>query len=150
MKFSSVSVGNDDYGHGTHVAGIIGGTGQASQGARIGNAPFVNLVNVKVTGADGSGSLSDMIYGLQWIYENRDTYNIRVVNISMNSATPESYHTSPVDAAVEILWFNGIVVVVSAGNNGTGTGPVSLLPPANDPFVITVGATDDMGTAWLS
>jgi serine protease AprX len=43
---------------------------------------------------------------------------------------------------VEILWFNGIVVVVSAGNNGTAT----LYPPANDPFVIVVGATDDMGT----
>jgi serine protease AprX len=143
------SVGLDDYGHGTHVAGIIGGMGQASQGARLGNAPLVNLVNVKVTGADGSGYLSDMIYGLQWIYENRVAYNIRVVNISMNSAVPESYHTSPVDAAVEILWFNGIVVVVAAGNNGTGSEPVDLLPPANDPFVITVGATDDMGTSWL-
>ena len=144
------SIGYDDYGHGTHVAGIIGGMGQASDGARLGNAPAVNLVNVKVTGADGSGYLSDMIYGLQWIYENRITYNIKVVNISMNSAVPESYHTSPVDAAVEVLWFNGIVVVVAAGNNGTGTGPVDLLPPANDPFVITVGATDDMGTPWLS
>ncbi|MBE7435915.1 MAG: S8 family peptidase [Anaerolineales bacterium] len=142
-------IGYDDYGHGTHVAGIIGGAGQSSEGARIGNAPAVNLVNVKVTGADGSGYLSDLIYGLQWIYENRAAYNIRVVNISMNSATPESYHSSPVDAAVEILWFNGIVVVVSAGNNGTGSGPVELLPPANDPFVITVGATDDMGTPWL-
>ncbi len=122
------SIGYDDYGHGTHVAGIIGGMGLASEGARIGNAPAVNLVNVKVTGADGSGYLSDLIYGLQWIYENRETYNIRVVNISMNSALPESYHTSPVDAAVEILWFNGIVVVVSAGNNGTGAGPVDLTP----------------------
>ena len=144
-----VIIGDDEYGHGTHVAGIIGGMGQASQGARIGSAPAVNLINVKVTGADGNGYLSDMIYGLQWIYENRTAYNIRVVNISMNSAVPEPYHTSPVDAAVEILWFNGIVVVVSAGNNGTGTGPVDLLPPANDPFVITVGATDDMGTPWL-
>jgi serine protease AprX len=143
------SIGYDDYGHGTHVAGIIGGMGQASQGARVGNAPAVSLINVKVTGADGSGYLSDMIYGLQWIYENRDMYNIRVVNISMNSALPESYHTSPVDAAVEILWFNGIVVVVAAGNNGNGTAPVALLPPANDPFVITVGATDDIGTPWL-
>ena len=59
----------------------------------------------------------------------------------------ESYHTSPIDAAVEILWFNGIVVVVSAGNNG---GPGTLYPPANDPFVITVGAADDMGTASLA
>ena len=62
---------------------------------------------------------------------------------------PESYHTSPLNAAVEILWFNGIVVVVSAGNNGTADGPSTLYPPANDPFVITVGATEDIGTTAL-
>jgi serine protease AprX len=139
-------VGDDEYGHGTHVAGIVAGSGQASGGSRVGNAPFVSLINVKVTGADGSGYLSNLISGLQWIYENAAAYNIKVVNISMNSAVPEPYNSSPVDAAVEILWFNGITVVVSAGNNGIGTGPVPLLPPANDPFVITVGAADDMGT----
>jgi serine protease AprX len=58
----------------------------------------------------------------------------------------ESYNTSPLDAAVEILWFNGVVVVVSAGNKGSGT----IYPPANDPFVITVGAVNDRGTATLS
>jgi serine protease AprX len=67
----------------------------------------------------------------------------------MNSSVAQSYHTSPLDAAVEILWFNGIVVVVSAGNNGTGAGPVTIYPPANDPFVITVGATEDKGTTGL-
>ncbi len=50
------------------------------------------------------------------------------------------------DAACEILWFNGIVVVVSAGNNGSA----NLFPPANDPFVITVGATEDKGTASIA
>ncbi len=139
-------IGYDDYGHGTHVAGIIAGRGQASLGARVGNAPSVNLVNVKVSAEDGSSYISNVIAGLQWIYDNHNLYNIKVVNISMNSAVPESYNSSPLDAAVEILWFNGITVVVSAGNNGTGTGPVVLLPPANDPFVITVGASDDMGT----
>jgi serine protease AprX len=72
-----------------------------------------------------------------------------VVNISMNSTVAQSYHTSPLSAAVEILWFNGVVVVVSAGNNGTGNGPVTIYPPANDPFVITVGATEDKGTTGL-
>ena len=55
-------------------------------------------------------------------------YNIRVVNLSLNSTVDESYHTSPLDAAVEILWFNGIVVVVAAGNNGTA-GVRSTRPP---------------------
>jgi serine protease AprX len=69
-----------------------------------------------------------------------------VANLSLNAAVAQSYHTSPLDAAVEVLWFNGIVVVASAGNNGTST----LYPPANDPFVITVGATDDRGTLGLA
>jgi serine protease AprX len=137
----------DDYGHGTHVAGVITGNGAANSGARMGVAPGANLVNVKVSDSTGMSLGSDLVTGLQWIYDNRLTYNIKVVNISLNSTVAESYHTSPIDAAVEILWFNGIVVVVSAGNNG---GPGAIYPPANDPFVITVGAADDMGTASLS
>jgi serine protease AprX len=141
---------NDGYGHGTHVAGIIGGNGILSNGMYSGVAPAVNLINVKVSNQQGMATASDLIDGLQWINANRATYNIRVVNISLNSTVAESYHTSPLDAAVEILWFNGIVVVVSAGNNGTGSEPVTLFPPANDPFVITVGAAEDKGTAALS
>jgi serine protease AprX len=86
------------------------------------------------------------VAGLQWVLENKNNYNIRVVNMSMNSSVAESYKTSPLDAAVEILWFNGIVVVVSAGNAGSGV----INPPANDPFVITVGAVDDKGTKSIS
>jgi serine protease AprX len=108
----------------------------------------VNLVNVKITDDYGAGRISDVVAGLQWIYQNRTKYNIRVVNLSLNSSVAEPYHVSPLNAAVEILWFNGIVVVVSAGNNGTSNGGV-LYPPANDPFVITVGATKDNGTTQL-
>ncbi len=135
----------DGYGHGSHVAGVAGGNGRGSNGAYIGVAPMANIINVKV-GDDlnqGQGTARTVVQGLQWILENKDRYNIKVVNLSLNSATYESYHTSPLNAAVEILWFNKIVVVVSAGNNGSGT----LYPPANDPFVITVGAVDERGTA---
>jgi serine protease AprX len=147
---TSEASANDGYGHGTFVAGIIGGNGTLSGGTYSGIAPWVNLVNVKVSNQQGMSTASDLIDGLQWINNNRSAYNIRVVNLSLNSTVAESYHTSPLDAAVEILWFNGIVVVVSAGNNGTGSGPVTLYPPANDPFVITVGASEDKGTAALS
>jgi serine protease AprX len=140
---------NDDNGHGTHVAGIIGGSGGASSGARIGMAPGVNLINLKVSGVLGYSLTSDVVEALQWVHNNRATYNIRVVNLSLNSLVPESYHASPLDAAVEILWFNGIVVVVSAGNNGLLI-PGTLFPPANDPFVITVGAVEDAGTPSLT
>jgi len=107
---------------------------------------MVNLINVKVSDDQGASTTANVVRGLQWIKDNRNRYNIRVVNISLNSTTPESYHTNPLDAAVEILWFNRIVVVVSAGNQGQG----ALYPPANDPFVITVGATDDKGTDSVS
>jgi serine protease AprX len=141
---------SDNYVHGTHVAGIIGGNGVAANGARIGIAPGVNLINVKVSNNQGIATTSDLIDGLHWILDHKAAYNIRVVNISLNSTVPESYHTSPLSAAVELLWFNGIVVVVAAGNNGTGSGPVTLYAPANDPFVITVGAVEDKATTSLS
>ena len=136
----------DGYGHGTHVASIIGGDGSESFGKYIGVAPMVNIVNVKVSNDNGSAKMANIVQGLQWVLENKATYNIRVVNISINSVVTESYSTSPLDAAVEILWFNGVVVVVSAGNKGSG----AIYPPANDPFVITVGAVDDRGTAAIT
>jgi len=136
----------DEYGHGTHIAGIVGGMGRAGKGEYIGVAPEVNLISVKVTGDDGSSLTSDVVAGLNWVYDNYQQYNIRVVNLSLNSSVDESYHTNPLDAAVEILWFNGIVVVVSAGNNTTA----NLFPPANDPFVISVGAINDLGTPDFS
>jgi serine protease AprX len=137
---------SDGYGHGTHVASIAGGDGSDSNGLYIGVAPMANIINVKVSNDDGSAMMVNVIQGLQWVLENKDTYNIRVVNLSLNSTVAESYNTSPLDAAIEILWFNQIVVVTSAGNNGDG----KLYPPANDPFIITVGATDDKGTDTLS
>src|SRR5687768_7903594 len=149
VRFTSAGGGGnmaDQNGHGTHVAGIIGGNGAASGGTHLGIAPKVNLINVKVSDRDGRGLASDVVAGLQWILENKQRYNIRVVNISLNSSVAESYHTSPLNAACEILWFNGIVVVVSAGNSGA----TSLFPPANDPFVITVGAADERGTDSVS
>ncbi|MEM7127732.1 MAG: S8 family peptidase [Chloroflexota bacterium] len=140
-------IADDFYGHGTHVAGIVGGNGSQSDGAHIGVAPKVNLVDVKVTDDCGAGKTSDVIAGIQWILEHKDVYKIRVANLSLNSSLAEPYHLSPLNAALEILWFNGIVVVVSAGNNGNDG---ILYPPANDPFVITTGAVDTNGTTSTS
>lgn len=91
----------------------------------------------------------DVIGAMQWVYDNKDTYNIQVVNVLLNSTVAQSYHTSPLSAAVEILWFNRIVVVISAGNNGTSDGPITPYPPANDPIVITVGTVEDKGTTGV-
>ncbi len=143
---ASYHTATDKYGHGTFVTGVIAGDGTMSGGAYMGIAPQANVVGVRVSDDQGMAYESDVVNGLQWVNDNRATYNIKVVNMSLNAGVSESYNTSPMDAACEILWFNGTVVVVSAGNNGTA----NLYAPANDPFVITVGATDDRGTAGLS
>ena len=106
------------------------------------------MINIKVANADGSATTKGLLQGLQWINDNRNNsgYNIKIVNISMNSSVYEDYSTSAIDAAVEVLWFNKITVVVSAGNVGSN----GLYPPANDPFAITVGAVDDKGTVSTS
>ncbi|HJW91274.1 MAG TPA: S8 family peptidase [Anaerolineales bacterium] len=134
---------NDVYGHGTHVAGIVASTGVDSAGAYKGVAPGVTLISLKVSDESGMAYESDVVAALQWVYDNKNQHNLRVVNISLNSTIEQSYHTSPLDAAVEILWFNGVVVVVSVGNKGAGTYNTANASPANDPFVITVGATDE-------
>ena len=121
---------SDGYGHGTHVSGIVGGDGSNSNGKYIGVAPMVNIINVKVSNDDGSAMMANVVNGLQWVLEHKQQYNIRVVNLSLNSSTAESYNTSPLDAAVEILWFNSIVVVASAGNGGNN----NSLPSSQRPI----------------
>jgi serine protease AprX len=138
---------SDDYGHGTHVAGVVGGNGEASSGQYAGIAPQVNLINLKISDDYGMAYESDTVLALQWALDNKDLFNIRVVNMSINSTVEQSYHTSPLDAAVEVLWFNGIVVVASAGNKGSGDSYNTVnAAPANDPFIITVGASDEHET----
>ncbi|MEZ4725860.1 MAG: S8 family serine peptidase [Caldilineaceae bacterium] len=136
---------DDYYGHGTHVAGTMAGLGQASDGLYLGVAPEAHLIDVRVMNDRGHGNTSSVIEGLQWVYDHQDAYGIQVVNLSLNSRIPESYHQSALNAALEVLWFNNIVVVVSAGNGGKQR----LYPPANDPFVITIGSANDQGTPTI-
>jgi serine protease AprX len=137
---------NDGQGHGTHVAGIIGGNGQQMNGSYIGIAPEARLINVKAGNDSGQATISDLISALQWTFNNRQAQNIRVVNLSLHSSVAESYKTDPICAAVEALWFNGVFVVVASGN----TGGIPDQCPGTDPFVMTVGATDDAGTSAIS
>jgi serine protease AprX len=141
---------NDGYGHGTDVAGIIAGNGNnradALRGQYVGVAPNANLVSIKVADEAGATSVLDVIYGLQFAVEHQSEYNIRVLNLSLDSSTPQSYKTDPLDAAVEATWLHGIVVVVASGNRGGASDAVQY-SPANDPYVITVGGVDESGTA---
>jgi serine protease AprX len=145
----------DSYGHGTHVAGIIAGNSynrpasDPLNGHYAGVAPDANLINVKVADEQGNATVLDAIYGLQFAVDNKSTYNIRVVNLSLESAVAQSYKTDPLDAAVESAWDQGIVVVAAAGNRGSDADAVSYAP-GNDPYVVSVGAVDDLGTKQTS
>ncbi len=134
----------DDYGHGTHVASVIASNGKAT--GYMGVAPEANILNVKVADGRGKAKVSAVVAGMEWVLRHKATYNIRVANLSLNTTWAESYHTSPLNAAAEILWFNNIVVVTSAGNRGANT----VYAPANDPFVITVGGVANYGTDTLA
>jgi serine protease AprX len=144
----------DTVGHGTHVAGIIAGNSnhRASvdpyRGRYIGVAPDADLISVNVADAQGDATVLDVIRGLDFVIQHHAALNIRVVNLSLASAAQGSYLTDPLNAAVESAWKQGIVVVAAAGNRGTEAGAVSYAP-ANDPFVITVGGTDDRGSRKL-
>lgn len=141
------SVGAGDLGgHGTHVAGTIAGNGSSSLGALQGIAPEANIISVKVTNDTGSATYSSVIAGVQWVVHNKRTYNIRVMNISLGSPVTRSYKDDPLVSAMQVAWFSGVVVVVAAGNGGPGAGTISS--PGNDPYAITVGAVDDVGTAY--
>ena len=141
----------DTYGHGTHVAGILAGDGtrRAStdplRSDYVGIAPEADLISVKVSDEAGVATVLDVIYGLQFVVDHKAAYNIRVVNLSLESTAQESYKTDPLDAAVESAWFSGIVVVAAAGNHGA-TEAAANYAPGNDPFIITVGGVDDRGT----
>jgi serine protease AprX len=141
----------DGYGHGTHVAGIIAGDGSRRAdadplvGKYIGIAPDADLIAIKASDDQGGGTVLDAIYGLQFAVDHRADYNIRVVNLSLSSTTPQSYRTDPLDAAVESAYFHGILVVAAAGNRGSAA-DATAYSPGNDPFALSVGAVDDRGT----
>jgi serine protease AprX len=147
----NASTATDTYGHGTAVAGLVAGdggyrdSGDPLWGQYAGSAPDANLVAIKISDDNGQATTLDAIYGLQFAVDHKADYNIRVVNLSFRSTSAQSYQTDPVDAAVEQAWFDGITVVAAAGNLGTAPDAVSYAP-ANDPYVITVGAVDTQGT----
>lgn len=132
----------DDNGHGTHVAGIIAGNGSESKGEYKGVAPKCNIISVKVLNHKGNGNVSDVLQGLQWVVDNKERYNIRVVNISVGTSSTDSMdEESALVRGVNAVWDAGIIVVVAAGNNGPK--PKSISTPGISRKVITVGASDD-------
>lgn len=130
----------DDHGHGTHCASIAAGTGEASGGKYTGVAPEASLVGVKVLDSAGSGTEANVIAGIQWCVDNKATYGIDVISMSLG-IDRDCGGTCSVYQAVDNAWNAGIVVVVAAGNSGSAR--MSVGCPGNAWKVITVGAIDD-------
>src|SRR5207245_2356898 len=115
-----------------------------------------NIVDVRVLGRTGSGRISSVALGIEWVIAHRSTYNIRIISLSFGAPAVVSYRTDPMSAAIEIAWRLGLVVVAASGNGGPGRDTV--VSPGIDPYAITVGASDDQGTvsrrddtlAWFS
>jgi serine protease AprX len=138
----------DSYGHGTFIAGTIAGDGASSGGKWKGTAPAARILSLKIAGRDGAADVSNVLAAIQWVVSFKDRYGIKVLNLSLGTDSTQSYRVDPLDYAVERAWDAGIAVVVSASNRGPD--PRTISKPGDDPFVITVGAIDDNGTAGLS
>ena len=146
----------DTFGHGTHMAGIIAGhdpglpVALTNNGSSfLGVAPGARIVSVKVADSHGNTDVSQVIAGIDWVVQHaHDTgMNIRVLNLSFGTDSTQDYTLDPLAYAAEVAWKKGIVVVVSAGNDGGTSG--RLNDPAVDPFVIAVGADDPHGTPGI-
>ncbi len=152
MEANSSLRGQDTFGHGTFLAGIIAakdsvaltGSGQPQPNTddqQLGVAPDAKVLAVKLASTDGSTDVSQVIAALDWVVQHKhdNGMNVRVVNLSYGTDSAQSYLTDPLAAAAENAWRNGIVVIVSGGNEGNAA--TGLTDPAIDPYVIAVGAS---------
>lgn len=134
----------DDNGHGTHIAGIIAGSGYSSNGKYTGIAPKANILPIKALDENGSGNTSDIIKAISWAIETKNQYNTKIINLSLGSPVNNPCSKDPLCKATKEATDNGLVVVVAAGNSGPSK--KSILSPGISPNVITVGAVDDKRT----
>src|SRR5687767_13170075 len=154
IKFSKDFTGenrvDDPWGHGTHVAAIAAGDGAATGGAYEGIAPRASLVNLRVLNSQGIGSVSGVLASLDWLIANKNTYDVRVVNLSLGTRAINSYQNDPLCNAVRKLVDSGLVVVAAAGNVGKDDNGQKIYGgihnPGNEPSAITVGASNSFGT----
>ena len=144
----TTSTATDAYGHGTHVAGLIGASSLTFGGI----APKVHFVGIKVLDATGAGKTSHLIKAIEFLVANKSKLNIHIINLSLGHPILEPAKTDPLVQAVEKAVAAGLVVVTSAGNYGqnptTGvSGYAGITSPGNAPSAITAGSLDVHGTA---
>jgi len=136
----------DDFGHGTHVAGLIGGRQGASDLEYQGVAPSVSFVGLKVLDRNGGGRTSDVIRAIEFAIANKRRFGIDIINLSLGHPIFEPAASDPLVQVVEKASRAGIIVVASAGNHGVNEqgeiGFAGITSPGNAPSALTVGAAD--------
>lgn len=141
----------DDYGHGTHVAGILAGNGYDSGGRRRGIAPGATLLVEKVLDGSGQGYISNVIAAIDYAIASKAALNLRVINLSVAAGVYESYDSDPLTLAAKRAVEAGLVVVSAAGNLGRASDGTpqygGIGAPGNAPWVVTVGASSHNGTS---
>jgi len=128
----------DDNGHGTFVAGVLAGNSITSKYSGVDTN--TNIIVIKALDGKGETTSIKILQAMQWIIENKEKYNIKVVCMSFGSILNNV--NDPLIRGVEVLWDNGICVVCAGGNNGPNS--ETIMSPGGSQKVITVGSLDDI------
>ena len=129
----------DDNGHGTFVAGVCSGNGALSCGKYSGSAPQSDIVSLKALNKHGEASADKILNAMEWVYDNHNKFNIRVVCMSFGSEALG--YNDPIMNGAEALWREGVVVVAAAGNSGPEY--QTIKSPGVSSQIITVGGFND-------
>lgn len=131
---NKIEVPYDDNGHGTAVAGLIASDSPNYKGV----APFVDIVSVKVLDYKGQCNKNTLLRGIQWVIDNKEKYNIKIMNISIGIPTDDY---DEVSKKIDEAYSNGIFVVTSVGNYKDSS--EKMYSPAISDSAIAVGAIDE-------
>lgn len=128
----------DDNGHGTFVTGILSGSGKA--GKYSGIDKMCNIIVIKALDSDGETTSAKILQAMQWVMENKQKYNIKVVCMSFGSMVGD--RNDPLIYGAEVLWNSGVCLISAGGNSGPE--PSTIMSPGASKKIITVGSLDDL------
>lgn len=146
---NSINEPYDDNGHGTHICGIIAGSGALSDGKYKGIATGSRLIMLKAFNSVGEGAFSDIIAAIEWVMENKEKYQIKILCLPFGGEAVVPYSVDPLSKACETAWNNGIIVIAPSGNKGPLCDTITT--PGICPSIITVGCcqqTDMSNRGW--
>lgn len=144
-----VQEATDESGHGTHMTSVLARSGRvtrkdAPQPSYRGIAPDAGIIVVKAFGDSGEAGFLDIVRGIQWVVDQREALDIRILNLSFAARPRWPYWLDPVNQALMRAWQAGIFIAAAAGNEGPE--PLSIGSPGNLPYLLTVGAITDRWT----